>query len=412
MEKELLQPLSGFRDYDRPTKSWVTSQLRQTFEQYGYQPLETPALERQELLLGKLGEEGQKQLYLFEDNGKRPVGLRYDLTVPLARYVAANLGSLTLPYKRYEIGPSWRAEKPQKGRYRQFIQADVDIIGAPEPSSELELFSVATMAAEKLGLVLTCQLNDRRIVNEIFNRLKVQENQQTKVMQLLDKRDKMSEDKFADLFQEIGLSEVQRRQVQSYFTNSGTEALEQIEELIGENDTLNNIKTMLDWGKSRSFAIEFTPSMVRGLDYYTGTIFEFKAADYDGGTVAAGGRYDSLIKNLTGQRVTAVGLSFGVDRLGDLLEGKEPASTLFIARLPEITNDLNSWVKSLRQQGKNVEVYLDETVELGKQIKYADKRGYQKILIPLKEEWSKGNIIVKDLISGNQESVKREKIDE
>jgi histidyl-tRNA synthetase len=150
--------------------------------------------------------------------------------------------------------------------------------------------------------------------------------------------------------------------------------------------------------------------MVRGLDYYTGTIFEFKADNYDGGTVVGGGRYDSLIEGLTGQKVPAVGLSFGVDRLSDLLSDQAQTDTLFIVRLPETTVELNAWVRQLRKDGLKVEVYLDESVELGKQIKYADKRGYKTIIIPLEEAWKKGQVEIKNLETGKQEAVKRDEI--
>lgn len=411
MDKTSFLPLSGFRDQLGPAKSWVISELQKTFQSYGYQALETPAIERQEILLGKLGDEGQKQLYLFEDNGKRQVGLRYDLTVPLSRFVAGNLNELPLPFKRFEIGPSWRAERPQKGRYRQFTQADVDIIGAPEPASELELLSVATAASEKLGVKLTCSVNDRRLITAVFDELKIPAVERTKITQLFDKKDKLPDDEFIAQFKRLGLSDVERRQLSAYFLAEGDEALEKIEHLLPGSPALTAVKTILAWARRRDVAAEFAPGMVRGLDYYTGTIFEFKAAGYDGGTVAAGGRYDDLITNLTGQRVPAVGLSFGVDRLSEILAGSVKDDTLFVVRLPETSSEVNIWVATLRQaQGLNVEVYLDETVELGKQIKYADKRGYASILIPFEDEWKKGQIIKKFLASGKQETISREAV--
>ncbi len=410
MDKTGFLPLSGFRDQLGPAKSWVINQLQKTFQAYGYQALETPALERQEILLGKLGDEGQKQLYLFEDNGKRAVGLRYDLTVPLSRFVAGNLNELPLPFKRFEIGPSWRAERPQKGRYRQFSQADVDIIGAPEPSSELELISIATTAGEKLGVKLTCLVNDRRLITAVFEELKIPARERTKITQLFDKKDKLPEDEFLSQFRSLGLSDVERRQLSAYLLAEGEEALEKIEHLLPGSPALVTIKAILMWAKKRGVEARFAPGMVRGLDYYTGTIFEFKADGYDGGTVAAGGRYDDLITNLTGQRVPAVGLSFGVDRLADLLSGSIQDDTLFVVRLPETSSEVNLWVRELRGQGKNVEVYLDETVELGKQIKYADKRGYASIFIPFETEWKKGQIVKKFLQSGKQEAIRRDDV--
>lgn len=410
MDKSSFLPLSGFRDQLGPAKSWVVGELQKAFQSYGYQALETPALERQEILLGKLGDEGQKQLYLFEDNGRRPVGLRYDLTVPLSRFVAGRINELPLPFKRFEIGSSWRAERPQKGRYRQFTQADIDIIGAPEPSSELELFSVVTTASAKLGVKLVCYLNDRRLVKAILDELNIPMGERTKVLQLFDKKDKLTSDEFATQLRAMGLSDVERRQLGAYLLPEGDEALEKVEELLGQTPALSAITAVLGWAKKRGVEAVFAPGMVRGLDYYTGTIFEFKAPEYDGGTVVAGGRYDDLITNMTGQRVPAVGLSFGVDRLADLLDGQVPNDTLFVVRLPETTSEVNAWVRTLRESGRNVEVYLDETTELGKQIKYADKRSYASILIPFEEEWKKGQIVRKFLQTGKQETIARGEI--
>ncbi len=409
MDKELLQPLSGFRDYLGPTKVRIIRALQETFEQYGYQALETPALERQEILLGKLGEEGQKQLYLFEDNGKRKVGLRYDLTVPLARFVSSNLGNIPLPFKRYEIGNAWRAEKAQKGRFRQFTQADIDVVGAPEPSSEIELFSLVAAVAKKLGLKIIYQVSDRRVLAEIMEALKIPEGERMPLMRLLDKKDKISSEDFNAELVKLGLSDIERRQIASTFLNERAD-IEKIEKLTGKPELFNTVRALLDWAKNEGVEAEFTPGMVRGLDYYTGTIFEIKAPEYDGGTVVAGGRFDSLVEQLTGQKIPAVGISFGVDRLADLLQDKEQNETLYIVRLPETANELDNWVRQLRADGKDVEVYLDENVELGKQIKYADKRGYQNILIPFENEWARGQIVRKNLKSGDQESINRDKI--
>lgn len=410
MDKQLLEPLSGFRDYNSPVKSWVAATLRSVFVSYGYDYLETPALERQEVLLGKFGEEAQKLLYLFEDNGGRKVGLRYDLTVPFSRFVANNYGSLTLPFKRYEIGPVWRAERPQKGRYRQFTQADIDIIGAPEPASELELLSVVAAAAEKLGIELEFQLNDRRIISALFDHFAIPAEQRRQLLILLDKIEKISPEEFREEFKKLSISDVQQRQLLSLFVHSAGEELEHLQTLLGDQAPTATLQAMLEWAKKRGVTARFVPTMVRGLDYYTGSIFEVKAANYDGGTVVAGGRYDGLIEQLTGQTVPAVGISFGVDRIADLLETKKIADTMFVVHLSETSQELDLWVEKLRQAGKNVEVYLDASAELGKQIKYASKRGYQAIYIPFENEWQKGEIVVKDLETGQQKTLKRSQI--
>lgn len=409
MQTEMLQPLSGFRDNTSPAKDWVIEHVRQTFQAFNYQPLETPSLERQEILLGKLGEEGEKQLYLFEDNGKRPVGLRYDLTVPLSRFVAANLGSLNLPYKRYEIGLAWRAEKPQKGRYRQFTQADVDIVGAPEPASEFELLSIIKSATNRLGIEVTCRINDRQLVAELMSHLKVAPDVETGLLRLLDKKDKITEAEFDKKLQSLSLSDSQRRQVSRIFSSSGKEALKEIEGDV-ETSTGERLKEVLAEATRLGLKAEFTPAMVRGLDYYTGFIIECVVDGFEGGTVIAGGRYDSLVENLTGSKIPAVGVSFGIDRLADLVASRSEDSSLFVVRLPETSDEVDDWADEMRQAGRRVEVYLDQSAELGKQIKYADKRGYEKILIPLLEEWKKGMVAEKNLETGKQVTIKRSEV--
>lgn len=408
MNKEVLQPLSGFRDYSGPTKDWLIAGLRKVFLQYGYQPLETPAIERQELLLKDYGEEAQKLLYLFEDNGKRKVGLRYDLTLPLARFYASNYQSLPTPYKRFEIGPVWRAERAQKGRLRQFTQADIDIVGAPGLAAEKEILSIVAGVERTVGLTFEVQLNDRAVVAAVFNKLKIVEGSRQKLLQTLDKKDKISEEALVEELLKLGVTDVQLRQIRSLFLEN--ETLEDVARLVGE-ELIAPIIELMETARRIGVNAAFIPSMVRGLDYYTGTIIECRVEGYPS-SVAGGGRYDNLVEGLIGQRVPAVGVSFGVDRLVDILDqqGQTNDSAMFIARLPETSSELDPWVENLRQAGCNVEVFLDETVELGKQIKYADKRGYQEMLIPLLEDWKQGKIVRKNLQSGAQESIPRERI--
>lgn len=296
MSNDQFSPLSGFRDLLGPTKPWLIGELTAVFRSFGYQALETPSIERQEILLGKLGEDSQKQLYLFEDNGKRRVGLRYDLTVPLSRYVAANIGNIILPFKRFEIGSLWRAEKPQKGRYRQFTQGDIDIIGAPEPASEVELLLVIKAIADRLKLKLVCQFNDRRLVASIFEELRIPSDKRLRLLQLLDKKEKLTEAEFTNQFTQLGLSDVERRQINGLFLAPATTAFTEIERLVSHPAVLS-LKNLITFAKSIGLSAEFVPGMVRGLDYYTGTLIECQLDGYSGGTIMAGGRYDNLIEN-------------------------------------------------------------------------------------------------------------------
>ncbi len=404
MDRESLQPLSGFRDQLEPSKSAILDVLKKIFQSYGYMELETPAVERKEILLGNYGDEAQKLLYLFEDNGKRKVGLRYDLTVPLSRFVAANYQNLALPFKRFEIGPVFRAEKPQAGRFRQFTQADIDIVGSA--GGEKEILEMVATAAKAFGLKITCVINDRRIVEAVFEYLKVKTELRQALLRLLDKKDKITPERLSKELDDLGLTAVQKKAVSGLFLQTD-EPFDELESLLGKLEAITELKNLVKYGKSIGLNMKFDLSMVRGLDYYTGTIFECIEESYGGGTIIGGGRYDGLVEGLIGQKIPAVGISFGVDRIGEIMRLERPV-TLFIACLPENEVETRRWSTELRQKGKNVEVYLDSSVELGKQIKYADKRGYKSIVIPLEEAWKKGQVEIKNLETGLQEVINRE----
>lgn len=410
MDKSSFLPLSGFRDITTPTKDWVAANLRQIFLSFGYQPLETPALEKQEILLGKLGDEGQKLLYLFEDNGGRKVGLRYDLTLPLARFVAGSLGQLPLPYKRFEIGTVWRAERAQKGRYRQFTQADVDVVGAnPGVTSEKELFQIIAAAQKALGLTWLVLINDRRLIADVLDSLGIAADRQPKLLQTLDKKDKLTEAELEQDLRQAGLTDAELKNVSAIFlVEEG--AMDRIKDIVTDQAIVEQIDELMKFAEGLGLKIDFAPFMVRGLEYYTGTILECVLPDYPSSLVA-GGRYDTLVENLTGQKLPAVGISFGVDRIADYLYDQKLAPLpLFVVNLPEMESEVVHWVAELRSGGQSVELYLDSSVELGKQIKYAAARNYASIIIPLADEWKKGQVVRKNLDSGNQEAVDRNKV--
>ncbi len=406
MNKELLQSLSGFRDQLEPSKSAILDQLKKIFQSYGYQELETPVIEKQEILLGNYGDEAQKLLYLFKDNGQRQVGLRYDLTVPLSRYVAGNYQELALPFKRFEIGPVFRAEKPQAGRFRQFTQADIDIVGSE--GGEREILEIVAAVEEAFNLKLTCLINDRQIIAAVFRELKIPLEIQARLLRLLDKKDKIKPERLGKELGDLGLTAVQKKAVNGLFLIDD-EPFDELKSLLGSFEALENLKGLVKYSQLLGLKMKFDLSMVRGLDYYTGTIMEWIDQSYGGGTLIAGGRYDGLVDSLIGQKLPAVGISFGVDRIGEVIQLQAP-ETLFIACLPETEVESRRWANEMREKGQRVEVYLDSTVELGKQIKFADRRGYKTIIIPLEEEWKKGQVAVKNLETGQQEAVKRDEI--
>lgn len=401
-----MNPLSGFRDLLSDEKSALLKLLENTFVSFGYQNLETPIIERQEVLLAKYGTEAQKLLYLFVDNGKRKVGLRYDLTLPLARFVSSRVGSLPLPFKRYEIGPVFRAEKPQAGRYRQFTQADIDIVGSEQ--GEEELLQIVSQISSQTEIKFICLINDRRILDAIFNDLSIDQEKRVGLMRLLDKKSKISAERMSQELESLGLTTPQRRNVTKIFLGD-EELLEDIEELIKDPDLTSRMKELIAFGQSLKLKMKFDPSMVRGLDYYTGTIFEVTSEDYEGGSLIAGGRYDGLVDDFVGQKIPAVGISFGVDRLLDLIKDRT-SQKLFVVNSKSLSTELRHWTTELRASGVAIELYLDPSVELGKQIKYADKRGYKSILIPVEESWKEGLIEIKNLETGRQEKVKRSEL--
>jgi histidyl-tRNA synthetase len=409
MQKEQLPPLGGFRDLIGGPKYEISARLREIFESFGFLATEMPALERQELLLGKLGDEAQKQLYLFEDNGGRKVGLRYDLTMSLGRYVAANLGGLNLPFKRYEIGPVWRAEKSQAGRYRQFTTADVDIVGVESISAEKELLEVIAAATEVVAEIKV-MLNDRRLVNAALSQFKIDPDKTVKVMQMLDKRLKVTPAVLEEGLLKIGLTPSQARQTLEAFDENST--LEDFERLLGQ-EVCADLKELVRYGQSLGLEISFVPSMVRGLEYYTGPVIEGELLDVEESrlSVLGGGRYDSLVEGLTGQKVPAVGISFGVDRLADATSEFIREPEIFVVALPENVEEVREWARERREQGMIVEVYPDAEVEMGKQIKYADKKGYPAVYLPLEQEWREGKIVCRDLKTGRQESLARRELE-
>lgn len=409
MQKEFWQPLSGFRDFDKPTKDRVVEAIRQTFQRYGYQPVETPSVERQEILLGKLGPESQKLLYLFEDNGDRKVGLRYDLTVSLARYVAGNLGRLVLPFKRYEIGNVWRAERAQKGRQRQFTQADADIVGLDSLAAESELLRMIADVDKTLSLGLTILVNDRRLAQALLDKINVPAASQAAFLQIIDNAKKVEAATIDQQLGKLGLSDTQLKQTRMLFladNEADLEKLDVVEEL------KQPLEQLMALAQTLGLKARVDLGMVRGLEYYTGTIIEAVADDFPSSLVG-GGRYDNLVEQFNGQKVPAVGISFGIDRIVDLLDSrsKPELTALFLVNLPEISNELEQWAGELRASGQSVEVYLDANVEMGKQIKYAAKRGFKEVYLPFEAEWKRGEVVVKDLATGEQKNVERQTLE-
>src|SRR5258706_3676695 len=409
-----IQTLKGFRDFlasDAKKRQYVMTTLRKVFESYGFEPIETPTLEYEELLSGKYGDEGDKLMYKFEDNGKRGVAMRYDLTVPLSRVVAQYQNTLPTPFKRYQMQSVWRADNTQKGRFREFTQCDLDIVGATGALSDAETVSVIQECLTQLRFKNTkILLNDR----SIFEGLPIA------AITAIDKLEKIGEDGVCDEL------------VERNITKSREEAYNLLQSITQKQPTekLNEIFTTLERLGIAKENYSFSPTLARGLDYYTGLIFEIKSPDYPYGSLGGGGRYDNLIgmflptgRQGANRQIPAVGGSFGLDRIIEAMEALdlfpkelneasakvlvtifnrelEPKSLELASRLREVPSGTSRSSKNI-----NVEIWLDPDSKMEKQLKYADTKGIPYVVILGLEEVEKNVITLKNLKTREQKQL-------
>jgi histidyl-tRNA synthetase len=382
-----VQTLKGFRDFlpkEERKRQYVLNTLKNVFESYGFEPLETPSLEYQEILSEKYGDEGDKLMYKFKDLGDRNVALRYDQTVPLARVIAQYSNDLPMPFKRYQIQNVWRAENTQKGRYREFLQVDADIVGTYSPLSDAEIISMSLTAVNKLGFKnVTLFINDRKIFNGL----------EPKYILTLDKLDKIGKDEVLKELSAKGLGD--------------EKALELLNKIEGAElpENLNELFKLIK--KSCSFEpnIKYKPTLARGLNYYTGVIFELVADGINLGSIGGGGRYDDLIGVFAGKEIPAVGFSFGFDRVIEAMDELDlfpkdlNKNTVFVAfSTPELQEKALEITNKLREENIKSELYLEEA-NLEKQLKYADKKQIPFSLVVMENE-----LIFKDMEQRSQET--------
>lgn len=406
--------LKGFRDFlpkEAKKRQYAIDTLKKVFESYGFEPLETPALEYEEVLLGKYGEEGDKLMYRFVDNGGRRVALRYDQTVPLSRVVAqysprggAGQNELSMPFKRYQIQPVWRAENTQKGRFREFLQCDVDIVGTTSPLSDAEVIAVATNALKTLGFKdYKVLINDRNNFSYFQESMNLSQEQVMAVIRAIDKLKKIGRDGVINELKEKGFSYDQAATVIDSISNiKPTEYILEI---------MQNLKKM----GIKEERIQFYPTLARGLDYYTDLIFEIEIEGYTAGSVCGGGRYDKLIAMFSDKDIPAVGFAFGFDRLieamdalklfPDNLETTKVLVTIFSKELKEKSIEISS---RLRSNNINTEIYLDENAKLEKQLKYADQKGIPYVVVIGPEEAEKNQITLKNMQTREQKTFNQE----
>jgi histidyl-tRNA synthetase len=437
----------GTRDFNAATvqkRQYIFQTIRTVFELYGFQPLETPAMEQLDTLMGKYGEEGDKLIFKILNNGlDNPQkaaatgegfqkilegksstqiterALRYDLTIPFARYVAMNHGSLSFPFKRYQIQPVWRADRPQKGRYREFYQCDADIVGSDSLLNEVELTAIYLTVFKQLQLEVEVKINNRKILLGLAQVC----GGADKIIDLtiaIDKLDKIGWEKVAEELERKGFTAAQQKIIQAYLEIEGTNEakLTQLGLLLKGNENatkgIEEIQFILDYhaqsGLAKNLVADFT--LARGLNYYTGLIFEVKAIDAEMGSIGGGGRYNDLTSLFGVPNVPGVGISFGVDRIYDVLEGKNlfPASVeqttkiLFFNLGDEEAKEAYQLMGTLRAKKIACEIYPDKS-KFDKQFKYAEKKGIPNIIIIGSDELSKKVCTLKNLTTGTQQTI-------
>lgn len=426
-KRTIIQPrtLKGFRDYT-PEVALPREQLIETakkvYRSFGFAPIDTPALEYSEILLGKGGDETDKQMFRFEDNGGRDVAMRFDLTVPLARFVAQHSGQLGMPFKRYHAGPVWRGENTGRGRYREFIQCDFDTIGTTSPVADIESALVIQGLFEALGFErFVLRVNHRGVLTGVLERVGLVD-QAVPVLRALDKLGKIGSDKVAaEMQREAGASESQAREVLALAeaTGSNAELLDGLLERVkgsaaGEAgiESLAGLLSGLEAAGVPQERVALDLSIARGLDYYTGVIFETFLGDLPGiGSCCSGGRYDDLASVYTKEVLPGVGASLGVDRLLaameelGLVEGRAASAPVLLTYFDgERGQDYVALAAKLRRAGLGVELY-PEPKKLAAQFKYADRRGHSLAVVVGPEEWESGTARVKVLGSGDQHDV-------
>ncbi len=397
-----MQTLKGFRDFlpkKMAIRQEVANRLKTVFEKYGFAELQTPSLEYQEVLRGKYGEAAEKLMYLFEDPGGRGVGLRYDLTVPLARVIASNQ-NLPKPFKRYQIQPAWRAEKPQKGRYREFTQCDIDIVGSDSPMADAEILAITSDVLKALEFSsFRIKVNSRQVLFSSMKKVGLPEEKWATVIQSIDKLDKKGQEGVEKELSEKGLTE---KEVTAVLTEiQGAKPNDFLKEVIKNAE------------KMGAKNIEFSPTLSRGLDYYTGPIFETVVDKPKIGSITGGGRYDELLSTLGGPDLPATGTSFGLDRLADVIEeldlwpniAETPTAVLVTIFAPELLDESLKIANMLREEDINTEVYLNSSAKLDKQLKYADRKNIPWVIIIGPEEIKTDKAVLKNLANREQKTI-------
>lgn len=439
----------GTRDFSPEQmnkRNFIFDTIRQVFQKYGYQPIETPAMENLSTLTGKYGEEGDRLLFKILNSGdflKRTTGddfidpnlnklttkicekgLRYDLTVPFARYVVQNRNEITFPFKRYQIQPVWRADKPQKGRYREFFQCDVDVIGSNSLLNEVELVMIIDEVFNKLGINAVIKINNRKILSGIAEVI----GEADKIIDITVAIDKLEKIGLEKVNQELELKGLSKKAIEKLQPILGLEGLlkdkfPKLMEILADSETgmkgINELMTLLrhlkDLDLKNKWSFDLT--LARGLNYYTGAIIEVASKDMQIGSICGGGRYDDLTGIFGMPDVSGVGISFGADRVYDVMnelnlfpeESKSTSKIMLVNFGEEEEKYCLKILKELRKADISSELY-PESAKMKKQMKYADQKSIPAVLLIGAEEMESGLYTYKDMITGEQQKVNLEQL--
>lgn len=430
MSKTIPQKLKGFRDFfaqDVAVREYVIGIFKSIFEKYGYEPLETPALEYSDIFLKESGEEASKLFYRFKDEGGRDVMLKYELMISMCRAVAENINKIIFPYKRYQIQPVWRAEKPQKGRYREFTQCDADIIGSSAIIADAEFIQMGIEALKKLGFKkFKVNISNRKFLNGIIQLSGASQDQFIPLCLSIDKLPKIGKEKVKKELEDIRkIPPPITEKILELISYQGTneELLKIYKQLLKNIPTgieglkeLEEIFKFLQYAKIEDNFYQFTPYIARGLAYYTGPIFEFEIIDGGVGAIAGGGRYDKVIERFTGRKIPATGGSFGLERIVEVIKDQK-----LIDIQPTLTKVLITYFDSstlpllikladqLRIANIKTMIY-PEITKLEKQLKYADKKSIPFVIIVGLEEMKKNIAKIKNMKTGEEKKIDFEQL--
>ena len=423
--------LAGFMEL-LPNEQILFNQIKETIEttykKYGFLPIDTPIIELSEVLLAKAGGETEKQIYRFQ-KGDNDLSLRFDLTVPLAKYVAKNYGNLSFPFSRYQIGKVYRGERAQKGRYREFYQCDIDIIGDGELDiiNDAEIPSIIYDIFTNLGFEdFTIRINNRKILNGLFEEIG-QKEQSEEILRIIDKIEKIGKEAVVEEFEKIGVNSEQINKIIEFIEIEGTtnEKLEKLEKLNIENETYKQgvkelkevIKNIKIFGvPEKNFKVDLT--IARGLDYYTGTVYETFLNEYrEIGSVCSGGRYENLAEYYTNKKLPGVGVSIGLTRLFYKLNElniikatkRAVAEVLIIPMLENLTEPIKLATK-LRKMGINTEIFLNNK-KLKAKFKYADKLEIPYVVVIGEDEVKENKVTIKNMKTGEEEKIANDEVE-